>query len=254
MKKVLFVLARYPDHRQNLFETIISPRNKEYCDRHNFKYVEIKYETELPDYRSHPSWYKMYILEQIIDNKKVDEDDIVTVLDGDMYIVNLDKDYVPSEGKNFTYSIDNGNTHCMGNFSLRINDWSKKLIKNILDEKRYKKFIDHNSFHEAFNNYSSFWRSHYEQASWYSCAGIKRHSWTPFLDLPNYGFHSAKDEHTLYSLDELLTNVELLPAAWNVTANYESTDRFNINKVPDQDVIIRHFAGGQPWDFSRWKK
>ena len=42
MKKYLMVIARYKDWRQDFFETYMSPRNKEYCALHNFKYIEIK--------------------------------------------------------------------------------------------------------------------------------------------------------------------------------------------------------------------
>ena len=87
-----------------------------------------------------------------------------------------------------------------------------------------------------------------EQSSWYSLAGIKRHSDEPFWNYPNNGWHSAKDEWTLYSLDELNEHVEVLPTEWNVTELAgESSCEFLINKVKKEDVIIRHFAGGQQW-------
>ena len=41
--------------------------------------------------------------------------------------------------KSFTYVIDSGNTHCMGCYSMRVNEWSKNTIDMILDEKRYQK-------------------------------------------------------------------------------------------------------------------
>ena len=42
MKKYLMVIARYKDWRQEFFDTYMSPRNKEYCELHNFEYIEIK--------------------------------------------------------------------------------------------------------------------------------------------------------------------------------------------------------------------
>ena len=42
MKKYLMVIARYKDWRQEFFETHMSPKNKEYCELHNFEYIEIK--------------------------------------------------------------------------------------------------------------------------------------------------------------------------------------------------------------------
>ena len=56
----------------------------------------------------------------------------------------------------------------------------------------------------------------------------------------------------MYSLEELKKHVEVRPACWNTTHDYESNDRFNINKVKDENVIIRHYAGGQYWDVERW--
>ena len=125
---------------------------------------------------------------------------------------------------------------------------SKKMIDLILDEDRYKALNDRVTRHEAFGHYSSFWHEFREQASWYSLAGIKRHSWIPFSQLPDYGWHSDKNEFTYYSLDELKEHVEILPAEWNVTElEGETEGHFNINKSKKEDVIIRHFAGGQPW-------
>ena len=57
----------------------------------------------------------------------------------------------------------------------------------------------------------------------------------------------------LYSLEDLYENVEVLPTAWNVTEfEGESSCEFLINKTLKQDVIIRHFAGGQQWRKEWW--
>jgi hypothetical protein len=59
------------------------------------------------------------------------------------------------------------------------------------------------------------------------------------------------DEDTVYSLDELNEHVQILPTEWNVTQmEGESNTDFNINKVRKEDVIIRHYAGGQQWRVS----
>ena len=79
-------------------------------------------------------------------------------------------------------------------------------------------------------------------------AGIVPHSEESFWNLPNNGWHSDKTDMTLYSLDELNEHVEVLPTAWNVTEmEGESSCQYLINKVNREDVIIRHFAGGQQW-------
>ena len=66
--------------------------------------------------------------------------------------------------------------------------------------------------------------------------------------MPDFGWHSSKDEWTVYSLEELYEHVEVLPTEWNVTElEGESSCEFLINKTSKEDVIIRHFAGGQQW-------
>jgi hypothetical protein len=246
MSKYLMVIARYKDWRQEFFETYFSPRNKEYCEKWGFNYIEIKNDTPLELFRGNPTWWKFSIVRDMIENGTLKDGDILTHLDADMAIVNMNKEYVTN--KSFSYSIDSGNTHCMGNYSIKINDWSKNLINLILDESRFRRINDRVTQHEAFGHYSSFWHEFREQASWYSLAGIKRHSWVPFWNLPDYGWHSDKNEEVVYTLEELYENVEPLETEWNVTEMKGETDgKFNINKVNPNDVIIRHFAGGQPW-------
>ena len=95
---------------------------------------------------------------------------------------------------------------------------------------------------------SSFWQEFYDQASWYSIAGIKRHSNESFWNLPDYGWHSDKDKWTAYSIKELKQNVHVFPSTYNVTELVGESACINyINKVSYNDVVIRHFAGGQKW-------
>src|SRR5574343_292810 len=247
MKKYLMVIARYKDWKQDFFETYMSPRNKEYCDIHGYEYIEIKNDTELQLFRGNPTWWKFTIIRDMIHSGKLKNGDIITHFDADMAVVDLSKDFATN--KSFTYAIDSGNTHCMGALSIKINDWSIKMIDLILDEERFNKLWNHTTVHEAFGHYSSFWHEVREQASWYSLAGIKRHSWEPFWNLPNYGWHSDKNEYTIFSLEDLYENVDIIPTIWNVTEmEGEYNCQFNINKTQNrEDVIIRHFAGGQPW-------
>jgi hypothetical protein len=244
MKKYLMVIANYPDHRQNFFETYMSPRNKEYCKIHNYEYLE--YIGPQKDFRDHPTWWKFTIVRDLISNGIIKEGDKLLHIDADMCIHKLDIDY-PSN-KSFTYCIDSGNTHCMGSYSIIINDWSKSMVDLILDDCRYEKLKDVITKHDYFGNYDSFWNIFREQSSWYSLAGIKRHSNIPFYNLSHYGWHSDKNEWTVYSLEELYKHVEILPTCWNVTEMPEESGcQFNINSVNREDVVIRHFAGGQPW-------
>jgi hypothetical protein len=242
--KYLMVVANYPDYRQNFFETYMSPRNKEYCIIHGYEYLE--YIGPQQSFRDHPTWWKFTIVKDLIDTGVLKKGDTLLHIDADMCIYRLDVDY-PSN-KSFTYCIDSGNTHCMGSYSININEWSMNMVNLILDETRYENLKDVTTKHEHFGHYDSFWSVFREQASWYSLAGIKRHSSVPFYNLSHYGWHSAKDEWTVYSLEELYKNIEILPTSWNVTEMpNESGCVFNINPVNREDVVIRHFAGGQPW-------
>jgi len=42
MKKVLFVMADYPDWRQDFFEKNMSPTNQAYANKHGFEYIEMR--------------------------------------------------------------------------------------------------------------------------------------------------------------------------------------------------------------------
>lgn len=246
MKKYLMVIARYNNWKQDFFETHMSPRNQKYCEKHGFEYIEIKNDRPLELFRGNPTWWKFTIVKEMIDSGRLKDGDIITHLDADMAIYDMDIDYVTN--KSFAYSIDSGNTHCMGSYCIRVNEWSKNLINLILDEHRFNILGNKQTIHEAFGHLSSFWSEFREQASWYSLAGIKRHSWLPFWNLPNYGWHSSTDENTYYTLEELHEHVEVLPTSWNVTEfEGESSCQFLINKCNKEDVFIRHFAGGQDW-------
>lgn len=239
--KHLLVFASYSDYRQDFFEKYMSPRNNRYCAIHDYNYIEIK--DKLEPYRGSLTWLKFTKVQDLIADGTLKDGDILVHLDADMCLVKPEIEF-PTYAS-FTYAIDSGNSHCMGCYSIRINDWSKNMINLILDDSRYKYFNDKVSVHEAFGYTNSFWHEFREQASWYSLAGIKRHSDVSFFELPNYGWHS---EEAYYDLEDLYGHVEILPAKWNVTEMpWESNCRFNINKVNREDVIIRHFAGGQPW-------
>jgi hypothetical protein len=250
--KYLFVLASYSDYRQKIFDEIISPRNKQYCDIHGYKYVEIRKEHNPQPFRGNYTWNKFSIVKELLDAGTLRDGDMIVNLDADMYIVDLERSLEPNSlfwKKSFAYSVDSGNTHCMGWYSMVINDWSKNLINNILSEGRYQKLKDKISIHDRFKTYSSFWSEFREQASWYSLAGIKRHSDKSFWDYDHDGFHSEFNEDVVYSLDELKEYVRIFPSSYNVTEwEGESSCQFNINKVDKENVVIRHFAGGQSWN------
>jgi hypothetical protein len=239
--KFLFVMADYNDWRQQFFDDYVSPHNKAYCKKWGYEYLEVK---DAKVYRGNHTWNKFKIPLDMIESHDFLMGDTITHIDADMAI-SLDHDL--SFDKNFSYAIDSCNTHCMGFYSLKVNAWSHHLLCSILSNKRYEDLKDKKTI-GSMNEYSSFWNIFREQASWYSLSGVKRHSWTPFFDLPNYGFHSEENKWTYYTLDELRKNVGVLPVEYNVThiPEEDGDDKFYMNPC-NKKPIIRHFAGGRKW-------
>ena len=244
-KKYLLVIARYQDERQVIFEKYISPKNKDYCFRHNLEYLLVDNSVDLPVFRDNPTWWKFTLLQSAIKNGVLKENDLFVHFDADMVICKPEYEYTTS--RSFSYAIDNGNTHCMGNYCMRINDWTVNLVDKILDEDFYQKYknIKH-------------WQEFREQAAWYSLAGIISHSERSFFYKPFYGFGETIFPNRIdpqYSIKDLMDNVEIKDSRWNTTLLSGEADnpvaqmlqQYNINKTPAKETIIRHFAGGQPW-------
>jgi hypothetical protein len=181
------------------------------------------------------------IFKEMIDNGTLKDGDELLHLDADMRIDKFKNDY-PCD-KSFSVCIDNGNSFCMGSYKMKINEWSKKLVNDILDEDLWNK-----------NKNTPHWQAFREQAAFYTLCGIFSHSWVSFLTLPDYGWHQHKTEDTKYSLEELHKNVQILGPEWNTTLLAEEYGeigpalmQYNITRSKKEDTIIRHFAGGQQW-------
>lgn len=206
------------------------------------EYLLVDNSIDLPLFRGNPTWWKFSILNDMLNYGSVKEGDMFVHFDADMVIVKPEHEYTTR--KSFSYAIDNGNTHCMGNYAMKINDWSIELVRNILDETRWE-----------FNKETPHWVDFREQAAWYSLCGIMPHSWESFLQMRFYGFSSLISDNTLYSPPELLHNVEIKTPKWNNTLLTKEADnpvsqmleQYNIIKTIPEETIIRHFAGGQPW-------
>lgn len=239
MSKFLFVIARYSDNRQNLFEQYISPKNEDYCRRHGFEYILVDNSWRLSDFRGNITWHKFLLLKDFLKESRIKSGDSVVHFDADMVVVKPELEY--KTDKSFSYAIDNCNSHCMGNFCINVNDWSVKLIQDILDENFYQQ-----------NKESKHWKRFREQASWYSLAGIDPFCRDSYLTMPHNGFHNISAK---YSLEELVKNVEVRSPIWDCTLLSEEVDnpaarllsRLCINKTEREETIIRHFAGKQPW-------
>lgn len=247
MKKIIFVIADYKDNRQEIFEKYLSPRNKKYCDHHGFEYREIKNGIK---YRNNYTWHKIFEIKRMLQEGEISEGDSICNLDADMCIVDGRKNIFPDKNKSFSLSIDNGNTHCWGWISFNINKWSINMIDQILDENRWERLK--NTKHAI---------EFREQSMWYFLCGILPHSWISFLDMKNYGWYSNfNEQETYYTLDELYENVEVRGPEWNTTLLTEeqndyiskSLQQYNIVKSKKENTIIRHWAGGQPWNYEEY--
>ena len=242
MNKYLVVIARYNDARQEAFDKYISPKNLKYCGKHNCEYIEVRNNYQFKEERDNPIWQKFLYVKAMLDEGRLKDGDKITVLDADMVFAKDDLEYTTD--KSFSYAIDNGNTHCLGNYTITINEWSRRLIGLILCPNRY-----------AENKTKEIWTRWAEQASWYSLCAIKDHSWIPFLDLANKGWHSHESLTPVLTLKELEENVEIRGPEWNTTLLEEEANdsvskslmKYNIVKSKKEDTIIRHFGGGQPW-------
>jgi len=250
MKKILFCMAEYNDERQDFFINFTSKRNKEYCHKNGFEYLELlklPRENDGQFWRSNPTWLKHKIVRDMINDKTVSDGDIISHIDADMAIV---KNLPMETSKSFGYAIDSCNTHCMGYYTLKVNEWSRTMINKLLDEELYKRMKNNISPpHKNLITGGPNWEIFREQAAWYTLTGIITHSWKSFLDLPNFGFHSAKSSETIYSLKELNNHVEIFQPEWNVTHINEEDgyNNFYINPTKKEDTIIRHFAAGRKW-------
>ena len=122
---------------KNFLKSICRQEIKEYAKMHGYEYLEFK--DNLALVRNNPTWWKFSVVKDLIDSNTIKENDIISHFDADMCMVKPEYEFTTN--KSFTYVIDSGNTHCMGCYSMRINEWSKNTIDLILDEKRYKKLV-----------------------------------------------------------------------------------------------------------------
>lgn len=242
MKKYLLVIANYNDQRQEIFDKYYSPRNQEYCSKYGYDYIVSK---GIEKFRNNPTWWKFTVPLDLINKGIIKENDVLLHLDADMIIHDLNYEY--PHAKNFTYAIDNGNSHCMGNYSMRINETTLNIMNDILDEDLWNACKD-----------TELWTLWREQASWYTLSGVPRHSWIDFRMLPHKGWHQTQDNFLKtkikYDLNFLYKNVEILGPEWNTTLITEDKDsipgslmQYNIAKSNKANCIIRHFSAGQQW-------
>ena len=242
----MFAIADYPGEKQDIFLNHLSPRNQAYCDYHGFEYRLI---TKGLKFRDNYTWHKIFEIKRMLDEGELQDGDSVCNIDADMCILKGGKSIFPAEGKSYSYAIDNGNSHCWGWISFTINDWSRNMVNQIVDEDRWQRLKSTKHGHEFR-----------EQAMWYALSGIVPHSWVPFPAMQHFGWHGYPTDELYYSLDELYDNVDIRSPEWNTTLLEEEQDDpvskslqiYNIVKSKKADTIIRHWAGGQPWNYQEY--
>jgi len=263
MKKYLTTFSLYDGERKFLYENYAKPRFQRYAEIHGLEFIEFNeknfsIQTLHPEFDSRENMHfnRWLQFKKMISDGMIKDGDIIYNFDADIFIKEMDQFFIPEKG--FTYAIDSGNTHCFGFFALKINDFSKKLIDLIVNRERWLKLKDYIFFNEHYNQYCKWHIA--DQQMYYTCAGIKPHSWQSFYELPHCGLHSYVTEHTVFSLDELYKNVNILPTEWNVTQLLEETgsngkpNTYDIVKSSIDKTIFRHFAGGQKWRFEEYSK
>lgn len=247
-----------------LFKQFNSERNVKYCQKHNINYIEadesvyrIPQMFTIPDnseftVKNNNHFARWQFFRDNIDNGAFKEGDVIHHHDADLFVVQTDK-LMPAD-KSFTYAIDTGNTHCFGAFTLKVNEFGNKLINLMLDKVRFNKLSKIKFFKEDSNADVLFYWG--DQQAYYIAAGIKCHSWEPFYKLSNYGFYTYPTEHTIFTLEELNNNVDILPTNWNVThvPEEQGYSIYYINPCNRADIVFRHFAGGQRWNFEEYER
>lgn len=261
MKKYLTTFSLYNGEKKFLYNQYAQPRFKKYCELHGLEFLEFnetnfKIQTLHPEFdaRENMHFNRWIKFKELLDNEKIKDGDYIYNFDADIFIKEINEFITPE--KSFTYAIDSGNTHCFGFFILKITPFSRKLIDLIINRERWLKLKDYIFFNEHYNNYSTWHIA--DQQMFYTCAGIKPHSWKSFYELSDYGWHSYPTEHTVFSLKDLYDNIHVLPTEWNVTQLIDETGSNGKRNIYDivhstrEKAIFRHFAGGQYWAFKEY--
>ncbi len=275
-KKVFITFVNYNSdystdedkERYSLFKKYNSDRNKQYCLKHNYEYIEADESVfkiphifsipSMPDFtaKNNNHFARWLLFKNLIDDGTLKEGDVIRHHDADVFICDMDKEL--PYNKDFTYAIDSGNTHCFGAFNLKVGDFANKLIDLMLSQERFDLLINKKFYKENDNGDVFYYWG--DQQAYYIAAGIKCHSWIPFHLLPDYGFHSYVTPYIAFQLNELLENVEIMPVTWNTTHLLGESGSngmrapYDIVHSTKEKTILRHFAGGQPWRFEQYLK
>ena len=236
MKTVLVCFAAYSGEKKDFFEKYTEPRFEKYAAFHGWETKIVKDYSRYELTRQHPTWMSWLIIADMLATGEITDGDNVMSIDADICVFDITKPFITK--KSFGYAIDSCNTHCMGAYTIKINEWSRKMIDKMLDQDMYLRLKD-----------TPIWKMWNDQAAWYTITGIQRHSWIPFNQLDNNGYHVNRNPDIALTIQELEEHVEVFPVEWNVThVTGEGFNEYFINPSHRRDTIFRHFAGGPAWD------
>lgn len=210
MRKVLLTLNSFDENskEKEIFNKYINPNFKAYADKWGFEYVVI---TENLRPCNHIHWSKIL---WILDNwESFNDNDVITYIDSDCYIMNNSIDFVFN--KNFAIPIESTGIVCAGFFSIKICDFCHKFLIEMLNtmDKCNPYFND---------NHAIYLVRGLEM-------GMEFKSDGNFNVLPiNYNVTIMPDELTDSEIDVVLKT------------HYKEE-----LYVPMDKIIIRHFAAGQ---------
>ena len=150
--------SNYSGEKSQFFNTYTEKNFNQYCGKNNIDFYLIK-DQKNHTINRHPTWMSWEIISNLIDDCKLVDGDKVFSIDADACITKMNENM--TSDMSFGYAIDSCNTHCMGFYSLTINEWSRKFVKNVLNEQRYNILKD-----------TPIWSMWNDQASVYSLFGI----------------------------------------------------------------------------------
>jgi len=196
MRKVFLTYCDYPKEYSVyiLYAKYTKPRFIEYCNLHGFEFVEIDTNLAFPTHNF--GFSKIFWIKQNMHT--FTDGDIITYMDIDCCIMD---GRVPAVfDADFSIVRETCGLLCMGGtWSVRISDWSRRFIDDLCSLERQGK-----------NKDNPFWNTWHENGAIYHVLGLP---W----EAPEECI--GDNPTTIFTKEELLKHVMVLPANWGVTYN-----------------------------------
>lgn len=207
----------------------VHPRFQKWCDRHGFKFVVIRDNVT----ERKPAWTKVFWLREYM--PFLNNGDIVAAIDSDVCL--MDSRESPEFEKDFSVPMESTGALCMGFWSARVCEWTRRFIEEICCTERHLKNLQDNP---------GMWLMFNENEALYQVLGL---GW----DYPKIlEFNYGERKTTPFTKEELQEHFGVLHQKWNVSFDpFDPTDGsclvpfFKPERYwPHQNTIIRHFAAG----------